>query len=102
MEFLSLDFNHTQNVYTCVLVQTMKSMAGVLNNLDFPLYNLSSTFKLVPSIAIVAEVSFMHECDCKSTKATIDTDSVHMHGHHASGILFNSLFMYTTISCDHL
>ena len=80
---------------TCV-VKRMESMAGVLNNLDCPLYNLSSTFKLVPSIAVAAEVSFVHECDdsCEFSRTdcslmvereTISTDKLHFK-HNYNGI----------------
>ena len=45
------------------LVQQMEGMAGVVNNLDCPLYSITTNFKLMPSTSVKAEVSFVHECD---------------------------------------
>ena len=45
------------------LVQLMQTMAGVINDLDCPLYSVTDTYKLVPSTAVNKEVSFVHQCD---------------------------------------
>ena len=45
------------------LVQLMQSMAGVVNNLDCPLYTVTERYSLVPSTAVQVEVSFVHQCD---------------------------------------
>lgn len=49
------------------LLQLMEPVGGIVNNLDCPLYVLSTSFELVSNTSIAAEVSFVHECDdqCK-------------------------------------
>ena len=49
------------------LVQEMEPMAGVVNNIDCPLYSVTKTFQLIPAISIDLEVSFVPQCDknCK-------------------------------------
>ena len=52
---------------TLCLIQEMESMAGVINNFDCPLYSLSNRFNLVHTASILAEVSFVHQCDASCT-----------------------------------
>ena len=58
------------NVY--MLLQSMESMGGITNDFDCPLFIMTSTFRLVPSVCVVTEVSFVHECTsgCKFSRST--------------------------------